>query len=66
MLYSPTLGDQAPYAGVAPVFQGVMAGDMPLMGLGAEPKNIPVASIEKENVRCFTREPGKHRVSMKI
>lgn len=38
----PTLGDQAPYAGVAPVFQGVMAGDMPLIGLGAEPKNMPV------------------------
>lgn len=46
-LHSPTLGDQAPYAGVAPVFQGVMAGDMPLMGLGAEPKNIPVAVVEK-------------------
>lgn len=24
-----------------------MAGDMPLMGLGAEPKNIPVAVVEK-------------------
>lgn len=28
---------------MAPVFHGVMAGDMPLMGLGTEPKNIPVA-----------------------
>lgn len=50
-LYSPTLGDQAPYAGVAPVFQGVMAGDMPLIGLGAEPKNMPVAGIEKAKVK---------------
>lgn len=49
-LHSPTLGDQAPYAGVAPVFQGVMAGDMPLIGLGAEPKNMPVAGMEKAKV----------------
>lgn len=42
--YSPTLGDQAPYAGVAPWFQGVIAGDIPPIGLGAEPKNIPVAA----------------------
>lgn len=35
--HSPTLGDQAPYAGVAPMFQGVIAGDMALIGLGAEP-----------------------------
>jgi len=49
-LHSPTLGDQAPYAGVAPVFHGVMAGDMPLIGLGAQPKNMPVAGVEKAMV----------------
>lgn len=38
------LGDQAPYAGVAPWFQGVIAGDIPPIGLGAEPKNIPEAA----------------------
>ena len=26
------------------MFHGVIAGDMPLMGLGTEPKNIPVAA----------------------
>lgn len=47
---SPMLGDQAPYAGVAPVFQGVIAGDIPLMGLGAEPKNMPVAARGEINI----------------
>lgn len=32
------------------MFQGVMAGDMPLIGLGAEPKNMPVAGMEKAKV----------------
>lgn len=35
------------------MFQGVMAGDIPLMGLGTEPKNIPVAAnkdVERINI----------------
>lgn len=37
------------------MFHGVMAGDMPLIGLGAEPKNIPVAAKKgkKKNLHYF-------------
>ena len=40
---------------MAPVFHGVMAGDIPLMGLGAEPKNMPVATEKNRSLKKVKR-----------
>lgn len=46
------------------MFHGVIAGDMPLMGLGTVPKNIPVAANRMETEHKY-RIKKKEKVKNK-